>query len=219
MKNILLSSLVALLASLSLNAQVTISDPVDTDDGWTYITSGGFSPATFGLTPVEGDTFFFATTTSSQNRGAWKYFTDVEFIEGNYTATFSVGKLDARDFASGISFLLMADTNDDGNYQYSERILDSRVIVSDPTPASGEWETWTVTWTITGTTETEGSELVLGHDIGFYALASNLNGAGYAFDALDINSTAIPEPSAFAAMAGLLALCGVTLRRRLSRRA
>ncbi|MDQ8194049.1 PEP-CTERM sorting domain-containing protein [Coraliomargarita sp. SDUM461004] len=209
MKKLLLLSLGSICAASMLQAQFTITDSVENNDGWEILTGGGFSTGVSGLAPTDGSTFFYARTGGSGNRGAAKYFSET-FIEGEYTISADIGHQEAWTFSEP-GLLLMADTNNDGLYQYSERILDGRTAISNPTPVEGSWETWTISYTINSSTQTANGDLVLGHEIGFYVL-DLLDSDGYAFD--NLNISVIPEPSTTAALLGVTALIGACGMRR-----
>lgn len=169
-----------------------IHDPVESADGWNIITGGGFTTATGGLTPVESNRFFYAQTSSSGLRGVWKYFPgDSCFTEGIYRVKFSVGSQSNFAFVAENQYvmILMADVNNDGIYQYDERIHDGRTVVAEPVPAPGTWTEWEHSYSITSATKTVGGDPVLGHRIGFVILA-NLDNSGFAFDRLSIRTAA-----------------------------
>lgn len=186
--NVLGFSFKVLLLAVVLSGRagaVELLDPIDLNDGWTIVSGGGFSLTIGGLVPVQGDTFFYARTSSSGSRGIWKYFDDMYFAEGNYSITLWVGCQNDFAFADNTAFLLMADVNDDGIYQYSERILTGRSIITEAEPASGEWEQWEYSYAVTSASKTEGGDSVIGHQIGFLVLSS-LNNTGFSADGLSI---------------------------------
>ncbi|MDQ8194057.1 hypothetical protein QEH59_06455 [Coraliomargarita sp. SDUM461004] len=166
-----------------------INDPVESNDGWTAITGGSFSSSTYGLSPTEGSSFFYALTSGSGNRGVWKYFdADLIYAQGNYSIQFDVGRMNGIEFINNTSFLLMADTNRDGLYQWNERIINDRVVVSEPEPNEGEWVQWKYEYNITENTVNADNIPVIGYPIGFIFL-SNLNNNGYSIDQFELSKS------------------------------
>jgi len=197
-------------------AAVLLTDVVDSGGGWNTITGGTFSASAGGLTPQAGTSFFNGSNSSSTatNRGISKYFSSYNLAAGTYTATFSLGDLNTLPFTtSAFEIKLMADTNNDGNYTYSERINSGITAVSKVNPADA-WNTWTYSYTITDSTTTAAGNLAVGSHIGFMILA-NVASSNYAFDNLTIDY--VPEPATNALLGAGVILSGFVLRKRRQR--
>ena len=79
-----------------------------------------------GLQPVAGADFFVVSNDSDKplNACTWKLF-DKLFTQGTYTVTYSVGDLKNKDFTkngTNASFVLFADVNGNGKFEWGERI-------------------------------------------------------------------------------------------------
>lgn len=184
-----------------------ITDPVEHLGGWTTIVNGGFAADKLGLTPVEGSWFFNynTTATTGRNAGAWKLF-DATFVEEELKVTYSIGDFDSPySLIGSFAVMLFADTNNDGQYIYSERIAPT-TQVSRTVPVDG-WERWEDHYEITASTTTAVGDLVIGKKIGFFIYGTAYENRCMAFDSLTIET--IPEPVTIGLMgASLLVLVG-----------
>lgn len=180
------------VASISaVSAKTLINDPVEHNDGWTTIVNGGFASDKFGLTSVEGSWFFnYVTTANGRNAGTWKLF-DATFVEETLKVTYSVGDFsDPYSWIGPVAPMLFADTNNDGQYIYSERIIPT-TQVSRPVPMDG-WERWEDHYEITASTTTAAGDLVVGKKIGFFIYGTVNANKNMALDSLTIET--LPGP-------------------------
>jgi hypothetical protein len=154
---------------------------------------------------------------------------------GTYTLSLQVGNGNAYDFA-GLNDLTSGTNSDAGvvagffstvggdaeatkNNMYTEFNSISGVTYTEPTEASPlndlgnvaaatNWTTWTFTWEVA-----EGSS-VIGEDFNFGVYVRTGGDGAAFFDDSVLTFIAVPEPSSFALLAGLLGLSSVMLRRR-----
>jgi hypothetical protein len=178
-----------MMAGVAVSASATsITNAVDSSDGWTNIEGGAFSAGTGGLVPVAGSNFWTAAG-SSNNRGAWKLFSDT-FTDEVLEVTYSIGDRDDTTLPVPATYLF-ADINEDDTYEWGERILPTSTTRPVPTD---NWAEWVDTYEINSSTQTGAGDLVLGKKIGFFFI-KRLEGAGtgYAFDSLRIESPQAPD--------------------------
>lgn len=191
--------------------------------GWNYNATGIFYTtltdiAGGTLTPTAGDRFLTVSIgASNSTTGASIIFQDVAIAAGTYSVSFDIAGLSGKTFNPPGYLMLLADTNNNGLYGFSERI--STTVYDRPDVSEGGWHSWTYTFTITDDSLTTGGASVIGSDLGFVVLSSAANN-GFAFDNLSISYTsAIPEPASAAALVGvafLMVACATRRGRRVS---
>lgn len=209
----ILGSFTACVLFSAISHALFITDVVDNDESWTVI-AGGWTIGDDSLEPEAGNQFFSALPGGGQARGLYKVFSETFEFGTTLTATFKVGMRDITSrpelATSNAYFFVGSDGNDSDSL-----ITDTRVQVGD-TPAIGEWETWTLTTTISDGLETaDGTPVTELDQIGFVfrfvGLADGVSQSN--FDDLTI----VPEPGTYAALVSLGALTLVYLRRRRSK--
>lgn len=214
-KNISLLSIGLLLGAVASHGQIVV-DPVDGGTGWTIPEAGFFSASpNLSLTATAGTQFFTGNT--NKLIGISKEFTPTYAFDTLYTATFDVGNTDHADSPMGTpSAFFMVDVAGDG-YQWGDVIQGGGRSLTGNSPAEGQWETWTLTQTFTdGMTTVSGHTITTADNLAF-VMFINPPGTTWAeresvaFDNLVI---AVPEPSSFAVVAGLVALAGLMIRRK-----
>ena len=195
-----LASLVVLalvLPSVTWAAAITVvDDAVEPSNGWT----GNFNNG-FGLTtPIEGSNMIGFTGAGVETGS--KSFTGVLLSEGDYSATFWVHNFSNNVLpAPGLTANLQANGLD---------ISDLLTSSSTASPAAGDWEQWTLNYTVSA------GDIRIGQTLGFFItdIAGSGNGG---FDSLDVtfDAATVPEPSALALICGAsLAGLGFAYRRR-----
>ncbi len=184
-----------LMSSMALGAESTlITDAVEgygVDGGWTNQPGGTFLSGVGGLAPVAGSKMFSAYNSGSVSRGTWKLFPGT-FTNEALKVSYWIGELNLAtmtNLPSNLESGLFADVNNDGLWQYTERI--APFAASNPVPVNA-WAQWSDTYHIDAATKTASGSNVLGSAIGFYVRASDGAGKGFGFDALRIETTAIP---------------------------
>lgn len=184
-------AIVSIMALASNATQIT--DIVDSTNGWTVIDYGSFSTGADGLAPVEGADFFYYRTSGTRNAGVWKLFDDT-FTNETLKVTYSLGEFandtNPWEWTGGISPLLFADIDGDGQYLWSERIIPT-TQVSHVTPTNG-WEQWEDLYEITEATQTANGDLVSGKQIGFFVFSSVGSYENFTFDSLQIETYVLP---------------------------
>lgn len=208
MKVKLLIATIASIAAVTAHATL-ITDAVENDGSWTKIDNGGFSTGRDGLVPVEGDSFFYYGTTGTRNAGTWKLFSET-FTAETLKVTYSLGEFtdinNPWTWTGAISPLLFADTNEDGLYTWSERIL-STTQVSHTAPSNG-WEQWEDRYEINASTQTVNGDFVIGEQVGFFVYSPVGSYENFTFDSLQIET--IPEPATLGLLGfSVLALMGI----------
>lgn len=179
------------LSSLPLaRADLIVSDPVEVRDGWQMITQGAFSG--LGLAPSEGPTYFVGLNTRdtrapATNRGAAKYFRGVEITPGRYEITVLIGQDREFPFVGNLNVQLLADTNGDRSYAWSERIEATLLESHRPVPAPGEWVEWRLIYQIDNATKTAADQPVLGKTLGIMLLSNTARNTAFAFDSVGIS--------------------------------
>ncbi|WP_043583102.1 hypothetical protein [Geminisphaera colitermitum] len=214
----------AILLAATLAANLHATDPIVTDSvednnangstdwssKWHRIGTGGAMTSTSGgLVATSGSNFWLGNSpTSAGNRGIARYYTDATITTGTYTIEFDLGAMTDVVFTTNLEIALLADTDSNTQYDYSERFgivgISSLPTFTDGTAA---WKHVELTVVVTADTKTAGDQSVVGTTLGFMILSNVPVGYGYAFDNLTISHTApVPEPGTTAAIAGLVTL-------------
>ncbi|RRJ95428.1 hypothetical protein Ga0100231_015085 [Opitutaceae bacterium TAV4] len=195
----------------------TLIDTVDFNDWTRQNMNGSGADSTGGLTVLTGSNFLYSTSATGDHQ-VNRFYNGLTIQPGTYTITFSVGRLNTPDgfLSPGFSGLVS------GSWSWNNRITTGRTASATNTaPASENWSTWSVTYTIDADTTVGGGTAprptVVGTTLGF-AILANGNGstANYAFDNLTITYApfpTVPEPAETAVFAGaMFLLLAVTLR-------
>jgi len=208
-------SVVALIVLSSLGGQVRgaiiIDADVENDGDWStfsqlsWFTSGGF------LTPEAQEGLVRADMNNSPFPGdsITRTFTGIPLQAGTYAVEFAIGNQSNAPFPSTI------------NIDFTGLGLGDASLATTPTPASGNWELWTIAWDVTASNPNLGNdlswELSLGStptsNLGFDGVGSlSPNGNGFL-----VSYTAIPEPTSVTVLS-LIGCVAMSVRRQRRKR-
>lgn len=191
--------------SVSLNtdllasaAGLTLSGALDTVDAAPGFGGVGFTTVGFSILPTSN--FTFTETTLAPFTGT---------IEHSGTVSFNGNTVDLGNFTIGFDALRVGDDRSGFFVQDTFSLGAILFDIAFPVVDSATESTLAIT----------GSSLLVSAELGAFLVDQNLSAAnltGAVVGLAQINASAIPEPSSFAALAGLGALGLVALRRRRS---
>lgn len=169
--------LTIILPALAWGQLVIFEDPVENDGVWINVWGGhypgmsGEQQMFEGLAPIEGQTFWTATTINPQARGLRTTLIDNFIISGTYHLEFYVGVRGSQYFADrdGVISGLSSDADfaiNPNDHTTLLQNLDNNVILAkvSPTPPNEQmsdsgWEKWTITTVVPEDSPVIGTEL------------------------------------------------------------
>jgi len=201
-------ALAVLFGCVSLaQAAVIIDADVENDGDWTIknlfktpFNSTGFGFLTPGFQEGTKAAVFQNDDSISQT------FTGQTLQVGTYTVEFALGNYSNAPFPNV-------------TVDFTGLNLSSSIFSNIPTPGSGSWELWNISWDVTATTPGLGNDLSfelatpgpLSSNLAFDGVGSlSSNGSGFL-----VSFTPIPEPSTLVLFGiGVLGMLGIGWRRR-----
>lgn len=205
----------ALVENPDIDGAYVLTDAVESYQDWTMDANISSSADKGGLTPVTGSIFYYGARggTSGNNTGVRKYFDDTLVVQaGTYTVTFSIGNMNDTTYSPPWTASLLADDGKGSIWGHTIPVSEgsgATLTKDTPTPAAGQWVTFTYTWIIGN------DSAAIGKTLGFGIQDSSTNKA-YAFDNLTITympAASVPEPATLAALLGGLALAAACFTR------
>lgn len=197
-----------MLAGLTVQANLIVSNRVDSSDGWVIIGGGGFTNSAGGLSPVSGTNFFNAHTTSSYvNMSLYKDFGITLKAGSTYHITVALGDKDnavfvptsspATPFASSaLAFGFFTNTVSTGaDVRNAIQALGANADITvtnfiATVPVTG-WQTWSYDLTVAEGSSLDGVAVYFG--LGWNSQGSPSGARGIAFD--DLAISVVPEPA------------------------